>query len=430
MGLFDRFKQTPKLEETKDARFIVPGEGQSWDGLMKELLRGHGNITYSKVDEEQFIEQAFLKNPTVRAIIGHVQSAASQIKWKVVDKNGEDYSDPLLDALLQQPNPIANWKQFISNSLMFEMLTGNSFILMDNQITMGGFNEGKPGALINLPSQNVQIDLSADGRYIREYHLDYFAFQADIPAEWMIHTRESNPDFDLDNRNSFLYGQSRLTPAMRALDTNNEIIDTLKGVFENGGPRGVLNLKNAEFAGMMSEEQLKKIEASLQRNYKGGINAGKFPINNMQWEWTKIGADIKDLEIGQMLEITSMEIARAYNFPYVIISDGQSSFNNQSEAKKAMWENVVLPRVYNLKEQLDARLLPLFGEGLEFVCDTSHVAALKEDEEKKAKVLSLSNWMTINEKREACGLEPVEGGDELDMPSPMAFMPNEEEENN
>lgn len=413
--------------ETKNARFVKPGEGIDFSGLMKELLRGHGNVTYSKVDEDQFIEQGWLKNPTVRGIIGHVQSASSKVKWKVVDKNGEEFNNPLLDELMMKPNPLVQgWSEFVSNSLMFEMLTGNSFILMDNTITEGGFNQGKPGAMINLPSQNVQIELSADGRFIKSYSLDYFAFQGDIPAEWVIHTRESNPDFDLDNRNSFLYGSSRLTSCMRALDTNNEIIDTLKSVYENGGPRGILGLKDKEAAAIFNEEQLKKIEASLQRNYKGGNNAGKFPINALDWNWTKIGADIRDLEVGMMLELTTKEICRAFNFPYIILSDGQSSFNNQNEAKKAMWENCILPRIYRIKEALECNLLPHFGDGLQLVCDLSEIAALKEDEEKKAKTLALSSWMTVNEKREAQGLEPIEGGDELS--APMFTMPQEDDE--
>ena len=434
-GWFGFGKQKVEVDtsdlDQKGYRWTEKGEGKMFGGLMKELLRGHGNITYSKVDEDQFIEQGFLKNPTVRSIIGSVQSAAMQLKWKVIDKkSGEEVEHPLLDQLLNSPNPLCNWKQFISNTLMFEMLTGNAFIMMDNEITMGGFNQGKPGALINLPSQNVQINLSGDGRYIKSYDLDYFAFQGDIPAEWIIHVRESNPDFDLDNRNSFLYGQSRLTSCMRALDTNNEIIDTLKGVYENGGPRGILGLKDATMGAIMNEVQLKKIEAQLQRNYKGGINAGKFPIHNLQWDWTKIGADIGDLQVREMLENTSMEICKAYNFPYVLISDGQTSYANQNEAKRAMWDNVIKPRIANIKEALDGQFLDKFGDNLEFSIDYSEVAALKEDELERAKRLSIANWMTINEKRECDGLEPIEGGDELPMPMPnmMGFEDNTTED--
>ncbi len=425
MGLFNWL--TP---ETKSDRFVSPGKGIDVSGVMKDLLRGHGNITYSKLDEEQFVQEGWAKNPTVRGIIAKVQEASTQIKWRTVNGEGAEVENPLFNDLVRAPNAINTWSEFVQDTLMFHMLTGNAFIVMDKSMTNPqGVTAGIPGALVNLPAQNVQINISPDRFFIESYDLDYLSFTGTLPAEDVIHLRESNPDHDFDERNSFLYGTPRLSSASRALDTNNEIIDTIRGVFAEGGPRGILGLKMGTdplLANQLDEAQVKKIGAQLQKEYKGGRNAGKFPINNLQWEWTKIGADIGELQTKEMLEVTAIEICRSFNFPPMVLGLGNSTYENQKEASKDMWESVVLPRVYSLKESLNSRLMPLFGDDIFLDCDLSDVAVLKEDEDKKATQYSKMNFLTVNEKREAFGYDPVPDGDTLDDPM-RAFGMNEDE---
>lgn len=409
--------------EVKEAAFVEEGQGLYLPPELSNLAINTGKQTYSQANSRAFVREGYLKNPTVRGIIGVTQDTSRQIKWVLVDKKtNEPVEDALFEDLMDNPSPQFSWADFIANTLMYEMLDGNAFIYIgENAKSDNNINQGMPDFLLNLPATSVGIELSDDLKYIKHYDIDYVWVKGEYPADKVIHLRESNPDFDNNGGDTFLRGKSRLETAMRALETNNEIIDTLKGVYDNGGPRGILGLKAKDEFQTLNQEQIKRLEAAFERLYKGGRNAGKFPIDNLEWNWTKIGSDIKELMIKEMLESSAIEICRAYNFPPMMIGLGNSTYENQNEAKKELWENVILPRVYRIKEALNKRLVPMFNENYMLTCDLSDIKALKEDEEKKAKQYSLMSFLTVNEKREAFGFEPIEGGDELTMPMPPMF---------
>lgn len=98
----------------------------------------------------------------------------------------------------------------------------------------------------------------------------------------------------------------------------------------------------------------------------------------------------------------------------------EANYANQNEAKRMMWENVVIPNLMELRDALNCWLVPQFGENIYIDFDTSNVKALQQDFDTQANaVLKLQGVLSVNELRDRLGYEPITGGDEI-MPNNFA----------
>ena len=91
-----------------------------------------------------------------------------------------------------------------------------------------------------------------------------------------------------------------------------------------------------------------------------------------------------------------------------------------NEAKKMLYNNVVVPMLTELRDGLNQWLAPLYGEDICLDFDLSGVRELQEDFQKQAMaVKGLAGVLTINEIRNKLGYEPstAEGADEF-LPLP------------
>jgi phage portal protein BeeE len=59
-------------------------------------------------------------------------------------------------------------------------------------------------------------------------------------------------------------------------------------------------------------------------------------------------------------------------------------------------------------------LAPQFGDGIRVAIDTDRIDALAADRSALWARVSTAGFLTLNEKREAVGYAPVEGGDRLE----------------
>ena len=97
------------------------------------------------------------------------------------------------------------------------------------------------------------------------------------------------------------------------------------------------------------------------------------------------------------------------------------------EAVKALWNSAVIPELEYLKEDLN-RIAAVYNKAAMTSCvfdyDLSDIPELQDYKSVQATGLSAAHWMTQNERRQAMGLEPIEGLDELLIP--MGLIPMSE----
>ncbi len=404
MGYFD-FLIKQKKPKKGDAQFF------------SKLLQGSSEINQSEQNDEAFIEEGFRNNPTVNSIVSMTMKTAGLAKWGIYKKNKdntlEPYNDVLLQSLLDRPNGLGTWDQLIQDTIMFKMVTGNAYIWGikgENDLTKGTI-----GSLYALPSQYVQINVSANRKKIDGYNIEYYGRNKEdmIPADEVYHFKTGNPNFNVDG--DFLYGQSPLKAAMQSLRTNNDCIVTANSYLLNQGPRGILTMEQNEEYGSMSEEQQDGLRRRFERQHTGTKKAGQLLVAPGKWKWENIGSSSADLKLLEHYKSTMNDLCNVYNFPTVLLSDGETAFANGKEAKKALWTNVTIPHLEEIKEGLNKWLVPYFGEDIVLDYSLKDVKELQEDIKSQAEAINkLQGVVTVNEARAMIGKAPLTtGGDEL-----------------
>jgi phage portal protein BeeE len=71
------------------------------------------------------------------------------------------------------------------------------------------------------------------------------------------------------------------------------------------------------------------------------------------------------------------------------------------EAKKALYQNAVIPELIKIRDELNRWLVPQYGADLYFDFDFTGISEMQEEIEKLVSQLSAAWWVTPNEKREA-----------------------------
>jgi hypothetical protein len=104
----------------------------------------------------------------------------------------------------------------------------------------------------------------------------------------------------------------------------------------------------------------------------------------------------------------------------------RATYSNMSEARKAFWEQKIMPRQRRVRDSIAAQLLPLVDPGgrgrrkVSLRWDNSEVLALRESEESRwtrATEGLRAGGMTVNDWRREVGLPDVTGGDVFLVPS-------------
>lgn len=406
MGLFDF------LNKKKDTR---KKPATAWANV---FLRDIGLVAWDDARESYWVEEGFKRNPTVQAIVNQTTKAAGSIPWVCKDKRTGKIiknPDPVLKQLMYKPNDRETWNDFVQETIGFKLLNGNAFLWGIYPNNPDSLNAGTYQYIYNLPSHLVQI--YSDGKLgISHYNMDYRWTNDPIDAKDVYHIKTFNPDYD--ETGSFLYGQSPLESCRRSIDVNNQCIDAMQALMSNLGPPGILGMKG-EGAEEFDEIQQRKVKQQLKSGYQGAVNFGDFPVNNMEWVWTQLGSDPSKLMIMEKYEKTKTDICNAYGFPKTLLN-ADANYANQNEAKRMMWENVVIPNLIELRDALNCWLVPQFGDNIMIDYDTSNVKALQQDFDTQANsVLKLQGVLSVNELRDRLGYEPIEGGDEI-MPNNFA----------
>jgi len=77
------------------------------------------------------------------------------------------------------------------------------------------------------------------------------------------------------------------------------------------------------------------------------------------------------------------------------------------------FRQTVLPLAARVGHAIAQWLAPAFGDGIRVTIDTDRIDALSADRAALWERVSNAAFLTLNEKREAVGYAPVEGGDRL-----------------
>ena len=412
--LYDRFKAllTKNQQKTNEAynRAIYNYLGES--------------LVWNPENDETFINKGYRYNSTVYSIVNLITKAASTIpfvvyevkkqndlaRYKALTSSGFDASvmhkaqqirkhslveldHTELHEVLKRPNPAQSYNAWLQEIIAFGKLTGNRYIFGIAPDT--GINKGKYKELYVLPSQNMEIHSGGIMEPVKEYTLSYNGTYR-IAADDVCHIKDFNPYYD--GTGSHLYGMCPLHSGLRVLQANNEAVTTGVKYLQNQTARGVLMSEEGD----LSEEQARMLKQKFKEQNQGADKAGDLVITPKKLSWINFGLTTSDLSLIEQYNASIKDLCNIYSVPVQLLNNTDAStYNNMKEAKKALYQNAVIPELIKIREELNRWLTPKYGQNLYIDFDFSVIPELQEEMDKVVQQMSNAWWITPNEKRAA-----------------------------
>ena len=380
------------------------------------------SIVWNPENDDTYIKDGYRKNATIYSLVNIITNAATTIPFQVYEKVNEnevkrykaltsgsidansiykanlirknamvELKETELHKLLERPNAAQSYASWISELIAFGKLTGNRYIYGIAPET--GMNQGKYKELYVMPSQIMEIVSGGIMQPVQKYRIEYQGAY-DIPAEDVCHIKDFNPYYD--GTGSHLYGQSPLRAGLRSLTTNNEAVQTGVKYLQNQTARGILTSDEGD----LNEVQAQQLKDKFRKNFQGSDNAGDVIITPKKLSWVNFGLNASDVSLIQQYNASIKDLCNIYAVPVQLLNNTESAtYNNMKEAKKALYQNCVIPELNKIRDELNRWLVPKFGEKLFIDFDYSAIPELQEENEKVVDQLSKAWWVTPNEKR-------------------------------
>ena len=298
-------------------------------------------------------------------------------------------SHPVLD-LLRKVNPAMNGFDLAATRTLWQELTGNAYLrVIRNQL-------GTPSELWPMPPQWVEI-VPSETTYIAHYlygreQNSRVAFQPDE----VLHFKRPNP-MDL------YYGLGKVEAAWDVIDLNDAFHEMDTAMAANRArPDYLATIQNTD----ASEDAIAEFERMVNERLRGKDKAGKFIALTAQVDLKPMQFPPKDL--GGRDEIVE-EIAAIFGVPVSMLKANDPNLASATTGFAQWRESTILPLLRLDEEVLNQRLLPMFGlEDEAILAYDDPVPANRALDLQEHQGLVASGVMTINEAREARGLDPLD----------------------
>jgi len=298
----------------------------------------------------------------VRTIV----QAASAIPWVVLDANGEIIKGHQLAHVLNNPNPEFSGQDMKELMIAHQQLVGNALwmpIIVGREVKE--FWPVMPDLVKPIPSDQP-------GEWLKGWQVEGLTERKILPPEQFIHFMQMDPG-------DLYWGTSPLIAAARTIDTDNEAQDTQKVSMQNRAtPDGVFTHES-----ILSQEQFEEARRQIRENFLAKTKKREPWVLGAGAKWNQMSMTPVEMDFVASRITNKRDIAGAFGISPIFLGDlEQSSYNNMVEARKALYEDVIIPLLDDAKSTLNLKIAPLYGN-IQISYDISKIAALREDFTKK-----------------------------------------------
>ncbi|MGX9393664.1 phage portal protein [Nitrobacteraceae bacterium UC4446_H13] len=388
--MFDRLKaylRAPEAKASRTAQVLAFESG--------------GRARWTSRDYAALAREGYLGNAIVHRAVRLVAENAASCCYLVFE-GAQEREAHKLGALLARPNPRQDGAAFLEALVSHLLLAGNAYIeavaLDDDVRELYALRPDRMKAVPGADGWAEAYEYSAGGRSVR---FDQLA--SNVPP--ILHLTFFHP---LDDH----YGLAPLEAAAVAVDTHNAAARWNKALLDNAArPSGALIYSGPEGA-VLSDPQFDRLKRELTDTYQGAANAGRPLLLEGGLDWKAMSLTPKDMDFLEAKHTAAREIALAFGVPPMLLGiPGDNTYANFQEANRVLWRQTVLPLATRIGTSLAQWLSPQFGEGVRLVIDTDRIEALASDRTALWERVTAAPFLTLNEKREAVGYAPLDGGD-------------------
>lgn len=405
------------------ARLGIEKKDSAAAPLVVSAVMAPNDPVWMRVDTRTLIREGYKRNAWAYACINGIARTAKGIPWTAMvpdatggsramrdvqrhhglearhrldyyRRNGqltESDDHPILK-LLARPNPEMGGGQLTEAVISNWLIAGHSYLegVLDAK--------GVPVELWPQMPHRIRVIPGPNGR-IKAYRYSIDGVNhVDFTPEQMLQHKFYNPDDDF-------YGMSPLEAAARAIDRDNMGEQWNMALLQNGG-RLAGAVKTKQVLDPASREELKR---EIRERIEGPKNAGRVPLFDGDVDWVEMGATPKDMDWSQGEKSALKRICAAFGWPMPLVDpEASATYANYEEARKASYEDCVLPLEDHRRDDLNGWLAPKYPNPVLLAYKTDEIEALQED---RAAAWTRTNdpRMTLDERREAVGLDPLDG---------------------
>ena len=382
---------------------LAPPESKASRTARVLAFESGGRARWTPRDYAALAREGYLANAVVHGAVRLIAQNAASCRFLLYEGVNERPDHPLAQ-LLVRPNPRQDGASLFEALYAHLLLAGNAYV---EAIAFGERVRElyvlRPDRMKVVPGADgwaESYEYSAGGRSVR---FDQTA--SDVPP--ILHLTFFHP---LDDH----YGLAPVEAAAVAVDTHNAAARWNKALLDNAArPSGALVYSGPE-GSVLSEPQFDRLKRELTETYQGAANAGRPLLLEGGLDWKAMSLSPKDMDFLEAKHTAAREIALAFGVPPMLLGiPGDNTYANYQEANRAFWRQTVLPLAARVGGSLAQWLGPRSGNELRAEIDTDRIEALAIDRAALWQRIADAPFLTLNEKREAAGYAPVEGGDRL-----------------
>lgn len=358
-------------------------------------VKSIGNIV---IPEKLTNKNAFLLANSVSEIFFPVDFYAdriSKLRFFIANKSGREvFSSELNRFVDSRINPLFSFSDLIYQYVFSLLSDGNVFnylgvpslykninpstierwdVLQPNMVTI---DENTNMSILNLSNWNEAIK--------RAYYNEGGYQRKEIEIEKL-----SIHNYNLKRKSdSLILSQSPLWNANKSIDTLLSVYSARYNVYANNGAAGYL-AKKSNTTGSGFETSLmdgnKRDEILKDINERNGLTGRKnlWGISGVPIEFVKTLATISELMPFEETLEDSIKIASIFQIPPVLVPrKDQSTYDNQANAEKNVWENGLLAMAKTVCENL-TKMFGINKTGNQIMFDVSNVSVLLQNQSEK-----------------------------------------------
>ena len=353
-----------------------------------------------------FAAEGYRKNVIAFRAVRMVSEGAASVPWRLFRDGRAVETHPLLD-LLDRPNPLQGGNELFEAFYGYLLIAGNAYLeaVEDSQ--------GQPQELYALRPDRMKLVPGPQGwpvAYLYSVAGKTHRYVVDAARGLMpiLQLKSFNP---LDDH----YGLSPIEAAAFGIDIHNAAGAWNKALLDNAArPSGALVFEPDDGAGNLTPSQFDRLRTELAEQYQGAANAGRPLLLEGGLKWQAMSFSPADMDFIESKHVSAREIALAFGVPPMLLGiPGDNTFANYQEANRALWRQTILPLLDKMADALNGWLVAKFGRGLRLTHDIDGIPALASERDAMWARLDAARFLTVNEKRRAAGLGPIDGGDVL-----------------
>lgn len=300
----------------------------------------------------------------------------------LVMRDEEHVTDgPLVD-LLRTVNPWWTTNRLIQMTIMALDLWGEAYWVLergpDGKAAPSEIWWARPDRMRLVPSETDYV-----AGWIYEWNNQRLAFS---PGE-VIWFRNPNPIDEFE-------GLSPIAATRLALDTGHAALRSNHNVFSNGVQlAGVVT--PADKDSTWQRDQVEALRDMLERRFRGVDKAHRLAVIGQAATFTPMSISPRDAQFIELMKWTRSDVCMVYGVPPELIGDQEAStYNNVSQAHKALWTDTLIPLAHSIAFEITEQLVPMFnGEATHVEFDIAGVQALQADMRETAEQAKL--WASI-----------------------------------